>query len=225
MNRITTEIERLRTTLPDSVELVAVSKYHPSDAIRCAHTAGQLTFGESRVQELLQKREELKDLSDIAWHFIGHLQRNKVKYIAPFISLIHSVDSIELLREINKQGERCHRKISCLLELHVADESTKSGMTPEECLALLEMQEWRKLPHVHIQGMMAMATFTDDKAQIRTEFHRARECFLTARHNYFADDPAFRICSWGMSDDYHIALTEGSNCVRIGTDIFGPREY
>lgn len=225
MDRIASEIVRLHTTLPDSVELVAVSKYHPSNAIRSAYAAGQRTFGESRVQELVQKREELHDLGDIAWHFIGHLQRNKVKYIAPFIALIHSVDSIELLCEIDRQGERCSRVIPCLLELHVTNETSKSGMMPEECLALLDAGEWREMKHVSIEGMMAMGTFTDDDEQIRADFQRARGCFLTAKERHFADNPAFRICSWGMSDDFHIALEEGSNCVRIGTDIFGPREY
>ena len=223
--RIQQNLKRIREALPEGVTLVAVSKYHPSAAIREAYAAGQRAFGESRVQELMQKREELADLPDIEWHFIGHLQRNKVKYIAPFVSLIHSVDSIELLREINRQGERCGRVIPCLLELHVAAETTKAGLTPEECLSLLEAGEWRNLTHVHLCGMMTMATFTNDSEQIRREFHTAYTCFQTARHRYFADDPQFAIRSWGMSDDHLLAIQEGSTHVRIGTDIFGEREY
>ena len=223
--RIQQNLKRIQEALPEGVTLVAVSKYHPAAAIREAYAAGQRIFGESRVQELMQKREELADLPDIDWHFIGHLQRNKVKYIAPFVSLIHSVDSIELLREINRQGERCGRVIPCLLELHVAAETTKAGLTPEECLSLLEAGEWRNLTHVQLCGMMTMATFTNDSEQIRREFHTAYTCFQTARHRYFADDPQFAIRSWGMSDDHLLAIQEGSTHVRIGTDIFGEREY
>ena len=223
--RIQQNLKRIQEALPEGVTLVAVSKYHPSAAIREAYATGQRAFGESRVQELMQKREELADLPDIEWHFIGHLQRNKVKYIAPFVSLIHSVDSIELLREINRQGERCGRVIPCLLELHVAAETTKAGLTPEECLSLLEAGEWRNLTHVQLCGMMTMATFTNDSEQIRREFHTAYTCFQTACHRYFADDPQFAIRSWGMSDDHLLAIQEGSTHVRIGTDIFGEREY
>lgn len=218
-------IRSIRETLPEGVTLVAVSKYHPAVAIREAYAAGQRVFGESRVQELMQKREELADLPDIEWHFIGHLQRNKVKYIAPFISLIHAVDSIELLREIDRQGARCDRIIPCLLELHVAAETTKAGLAPEECLSLLEAGEWRNLTHVQLCGMMTMATFTDDSEQVRHEFHRAYTCYQTARARYFAADPHFTIRSWGMSDDHPLAIQEGSTHVRIGTDIFGEREY
>ena len=223
--RIQQNLKRIQEALPEGVTLVAVSKYHPSAAIREAYATGQRVFGESRVQELMQKREELADLTDIDWHFIGHLQRNKVKYIAPFVSLIHSVDSIDLLREINRQGERCGRVIPFLLELHVAAETTKAGLTPEECLSLLEAGEWRNLTHVQLCGMMTMATFTNDSEQIRREFHTAYTCFQTARHRYFADDPQFAIRSWGMSDDHLLAIQEGSTHVRIGTDIFGEREY
>ena len=223
--RIQQNLKRIQEALPEGVTLVAVSKYHPSAAIREAYAAGQRAFGESRVQELMQKREELADLPDIEWHFIGHLQRNKVKYIAPFVSLIHSVDSIELLREIDRQGARCGRVIPCLLELHVAAETTKAGRTPEECLSLLEAGEWRNLTHVQLCGMMTMATFTNASEQIRREFHTAYTCFQTVRRRYFADDPQFAIRSWGMSDDHLLAIQEGSTHVRIGTDIFGEREY
>ena len=223
--RVQQNLQRIRESLPEGVTLVAVSKYHPAAAIREAYAAGQRIFGESRVQELMQKREELADLTDIEWHFIGHLQRNKVKYIAPFVSLIHSVDSPELLREIDRQGARCGRVIPCLLELHVAAETTKAGLTPEECLAMLEEGEWRSLSHVQLCGIMTMATFTDDSQQVRREFHRAYACYQSARDRYFAADPYFTIRSWGMSDDHLLAIQEGSTHVRIGTDIFGEREY
>lgn len=222
---ISQNLKRIQEALPEGVTLVAVSKYHPSAAIREAYATGQRVFGESRVQELMQKREELADLPDIEWHFIGHLQRNKVKYIAPFVSLIHSVDSIDLLREINRQGERCGRVIPCLLELHVAAETTKAGLTPDECLALLEDGEWRTLTYVQLCGLMTMATFTDDSEQISREFHSAYTCYQTARHRYFPTDPHFTIRSWGMSDDHLLAIQAGSTHVRIGTDIFGEREY
>ena len=223
LSDVAANLQAVRNSLPEGVRLVAVSKFHPAEYIREAYNAGQRVFGESREQELAKKVEELPN--DIEWHFIGHLQRNKVKYIAPFVSLIHSVDSIELLREIDRQGARCGRVIPCLLELHVAAETTKAGLTPEECLSLLEAGEWRNLTHVQLCGMMTMATFTNDSEQIRREFHTAYTCFQTARHRYFADDPQFAIRSWGMSDDRLLAIQEGSTHVRIGTDIFGEREY
>lgn len=228
MSNIENNIRQILAELPEGTQLVAVSKYHGSGAIRQAYHAGQRIFGESRAQELLKKREELADLpgeSPIQWHFIGHLQRDKVKLIAPFISLIHSVDSMKLLREINRQGERFQRIIPCLLELRVATESTKYGMTPEECRTLLAEGEWKQLKHVQIQGIMCMATFTDDTPQIQKEFQQAAAFFQTSQSQFFADEPSFSLRSWGMSDDYRIALTTGSNMVRVGTGIFGQREY
>lgn len=218
-------IRHIQSALPDSTALVAVSKYHPADCIRRAYAAGQRIFGESRTQELLAKQQDLKDLPDIKWHFIGTLQRNKVKYIAPFVSLIHSVDSIELLREINKQGARFQRVIPCLLELHVAAESSKSGFSIDECLAFLSEGEWRTMQHVQLCGIMCMATYTTDRAQIAKEFDQAQAFFQSAKKQFFADNDHFHLRSWGMSGDYSIAMEHGSNMVRIGTGIFGDREY
>lgn len=216
-------LKEVKATIKPGVELVAVSKFHPAEVIQEAYDEGQRIFGESRAQELREKQATLP--ADIEWHFIGHLQPNKVKYIAPYISLIHAVDSLKLLNEINKQAAKHNRVINCLLELRVAQETTKYGMTPDECLALLESGEWRELKNVQIAGMMCMASNTDNRAQIRQEFQRARACFDEAKTRFFANDPAFCQRSWGMSEDYDIAMEEGATLVRIGTAIFGEREY
>ena len=217
------EIKRITAELPDGVRLVAVSKFHPEEAVMEAYGAGQRIFGESHVQELQRKHETLP--SDIEWHFIGHLQTNKVKYIAPYVALIHAVDTPKLLAEIDKQGVKCGRRIPCLLQLHVAQEETKFGFTPEEAEELLREGVWREMQGVEIRGVMCMASLTDNEEQIAQEFDRARQFFQTARERYFADQPSFAECSWGMSDDYPIALQHGSTMVRIGSLIFGPREY
>ena len=209
--------------LPESVKLVAVSKFHPVSALQEAYDAGQRIFGESRAQELLAKHEAMP--SDVEWHFIGHLQPNKVKYIAPFVSLIHAVDSHKLLMEIDKQARRCDRIIPCLLQLHVAQEETKFGFTPEECLAYLQSGVWRELHHVRICGLMCMASNTDDESRIRRDFHEAYEFFKMAKSTFFSDSSEFTERSWGMSGDFHLAIEEGSTMVRIGTHIFGTREY
>ena len=203
--------------------LVAVSKFHPEEAIMEAYEAGQRVFGESHVQELQRKHELLP--SDIQWHFIGHLQTNKVKYIAPYVSLIHAVDTPKLLAEISKQGLRFGRVIPCLLQLHVAQEETKFGFTPDEAEEFLSQGEWREMTGAQLCGIMCMASLTDDEAQIAREFEEARKFFLHARETYFSDSPAFCECSWGMSDDYHVALQYGSTMVRIGSRIFGQRQY
>lgn len=216
-------LKEVKATIKPGVELVAVSKFHPAEVIQEAYDEGQRIFGESRAQELREKQTTLP--ADIEWHFIGHLQPNKVKYIAPYISLIHAVDSLKLLNEINKQAAKHNRVINCLLELRVAQEATKYGMTPDECLALLESGEWRELKNVQIAGMMCMASNTDNRAQIRQEFQRARACFDEAKTRFFANDPVFCQRSWGMSEDYDIAMEEGATLVRIGTAIFGEREY
>lgn len=216
-------LKEVKATIKPGVELVAVSKFHPAEVIQEAYDEGQRIFGESRAQELREKQATLP--ADIEWHFIGHLQPNKVKYIAPYISLIHAVDSLKLLNEINKQAAKHNRVINCLLELRVAQEATKYGMTPDECLALLEGGEWRELKNVQIAGMMCMASNTDNRAQIRQEFQRAWACFDEAKARFFANDPAFCQRSWGMSEDYDIAMEEGATLVRIGTAIFGEREY
>ena len=216
-------LQEVKATLPPEVELVAVSKFHPAPLLQEAYDQGQRIFGESRVQELQAKQAALP--KDIQWHFIGHLQPNKVKYIAPYISLIHAVDSEKLLLEIEKQAAKANRVIPCLLELHIAQEATKYGFTPEACTALLEAGIWRQLPHVQIAGLMCMASNVDDAAQVEEEFHRALVYFNEVKARFFADDPAFCQRSWGMSHDYPLALRQGATLVRIGTAIFGEREY
>ncbi|MCI6118383.1 MAG: YggS family pyridoxal phosphate-dependent enzyme [Bacteroidales bacterium] len=211
-------LQEIKADIRPGVELVAVSKYHPAEAIRQAYAAGQRAFGESRVQELQAKRQELPN--DIEWHFIGHLQPNKVKYIAPYISLIHAVDSFKLLLEIEKQAAKVGRIIPCLLELRVAQEATKYGFTPAECTAMLAEGQWRNLHHVKLCGIMCMASHTDATAQIRQEFHTAYSYFQEVKARFFADAPAFCQRSWGMSHDYHLAMDEGATMVRIGSAIF-----
>lgn len=228
---IAEEIHRITEALPDGVRLVAVSKFHPSDTIREAFAAGQRIFGESHAQEIQRKHAELADLATAAtpleWHFIGHLQTNKVKYIASYIELIHAVDSPHLLAEINKQALKAGRTIRCLLQLHVAEEETKFGFTPDEAMAYLDSGAWQQLSGIQLAGAMAMATNTDDTARIRHDFHRARQFFEQAHQRFFASDPtsAFNELSMGMSDDWHIAIDEGSTLIRIGTQIFGQRQY
>ena len=211
-------LQEIKADIRPGVELVAVSKYHPAEAIRQAYAAGQRAFGESRVQELQAKRQELPN--DIEWHFIGHLQPNKVKYIAPYISLIHAVDSFKLLLEIEKQAAKVGHIIPCLLELRVAQEATKYGFTPAECTAMLAEGQWRNLHHVKLCGIMCMASHTDATAQIRQEFHTAYSYFQEVKARFFADAPAFCQRSWGMSHDYHLAMDEGATMVRIGSAIF-----
>lgn len=216
-------LNEVRATVKQGVELVAVSKFHPAALIKEAYDQGQRIFGESRVQELQAKHEALP--ADIQWHFIGHLQPNKVKYIAPYISLIHAVDSYKLLAEINKQAAKHDRVIPCLLELHIAQEESKYGFTPEACTALLEDGAWRALKNVQIAGLMCMASNTPDMVQVRREFHQARVYFDELKQRFFADDPHFCERSWGMSHDYGVAMDEGATLVRVGTAIFGEREY
>ncbi|WP_337418600.1 YggS family pyridoxal phosphate-dependent enzyme [Prevotellamassilia timonensis] len=216
-------LNEVRATVKQGVELVAVSKFHPAALIKEAYDQGQRIFGESRVQELQAKHEALP--ADIQWHFIGHLQPNKVKYIAPYISLIHAVDSYKLLAEINKQAAKHNRVIPCLLELHIAQEESKYGFTPEACTALLEDGAWRALKNVQIAGLMCMASNTPDMVQVRSEFHQARVYFDELKQRFFADDPHFCERSWGMSHDYDVAMDEGATLVRVGTAIFGEREY
>lgn len=210
-------------TLPSGVRLVAISKFHPNEYIEAAYREGQRVFGESHEQELARKVESLP--KDIEWHFIGHLQTNKVKYIAPYISMIEAVDSMKLLKEIDKQAAKHERVIDVLLELHIAEEETKYGLTLDACRNLLEEGEWRNLKHVHIAGLMMMASNVDDEQQIASEFDRAKNFFDEVKARYFADDPTFKERSWGMSHDYQIAVRHGSTMVRVGTRIFGPRVY
>ncbi len=209
--------------LPEGVKLVAVSKFHPGEYIQAAYDEGQRIFGESQEQELSKKRAALPD--DIKWHFIGHLQTNKVKYIAPYIDMIEAVDSMKLLKEINKQAAKHGRVIDVLLELHVAEEETKYGLTLDACRQLLDGGEWRTLANVHVCGLMTMASNTDDEAQIRAEFMAAADFFDEVKAKYFAADDRFCERSWGMSHDYKVAVECRSTMVRVGTTIFGPRVY
>jgi len=209
--------------LPEGVRLVAISKYHPNEYIEAAYEEGQRIFGESHEQELRGKHETLP--KDISWHFIGHLQTNKVKYIAPYVTMIEAVDSLKLLREIDKQASKCERVIDVLLELYIAEEETKYGLTPDALRSLLSDGEWRSMEHVRICGLMMMASNVDDEEQIRQEFRQAHDLFDEVKDLYFADADYFCERSWGMSHDYLIAVEEGSTMVRIGTSIFGPRVY
>ena len=223
MYSVRENLRNVLSDLPEGVRLVAVSKYHPNEYIEAAYAEGQRIFGESHEQELRQKVESLP--KDIEWHFIGHLQTNKVKYIAPYVSMIEAVDSIRLLREIEKQASKCGRTVDVLLELHIAEEATKYGLTLDDCRELLAAGEWRTMEHVRICGLMMMASLTDDSEQIRREMQTAADFFDEVKARYFADDDAFCERSWGMSDDYEIALETRSTMVRIGTAIFGPRVY
>lgn len=213
----------VKHTLREGIELVAVSKFHPKEYIEEAYALGHRIFGESREQELKQKHQELPQ--DIVWHFIGHLQTNKVKYIVPYVSMIETVDSIRLLREIEKQAAKVDRVIDVLLELHIADEETKSGMTLDEWRELLADGEWKEMSHIRIRGIMMMASNVDDDEQIRQEFNIAADFFDEVKAKYFADDDFFSERSYGMSGDYMIAQECRSTMVRIGTTIFGPRVY
>ena len=217
-NIIAERIEKISATLPQGVTLIAVSKYHPVEAVAAAYSAGQRHFGESKAQDLVKKHEALPE--DICWHFIGHLQSNKIKYIAPFIHLIHSIDSLRLLQEVNKQGAKVGRKIPCLLQIHIAQEETKFGFTPQECIDMLAAGEWRALDNIEIRGLMCMASNTYDEQQIRAEFATVNKLFHTIKERFFADNERFSILSAGMSDDYPIAIEEGSNHVRVGSAIF-----
>ena len=217
------QLHAVKDELPDGVELVAISKYHPAEAIAAAYEEGQRIFGESHEQELSRKHATLPQ--DIEWHFIGHLQTNKVKYIAPYISMIEAADSPKLLREINKQALKNNRRIDVLLELHLAEEATKYGFSPEDCRRFLDGGEWREMQGVRICGLMMMASNTDDEAQIASEFEQAHQLFKEYQSAYFADDPCFCRRSWGMSHDYQLAVAHGSNMVRVGARIFGERVY
>lgn len=218
MTTIGLQLAEIKSLLPEGVTLVAVSKTHAPDKIREAYEAGQRVFGENRVQELVPKYEALP--KDIEWHLIGHLQTNKVKYVAPFVSLIHSVDSEKLLGEINKQAEKCGRVIDVLLQVFVAKEETKFGFLTEEIAKLYATQGLTGYTHTRIRGLMAMATHTDNEQQIKDEFASVAALFNAVRTQA---GPAFDILSMGMSSDWRIAVEQGSNMVRIGSTLFGNR--
>ncbi len=216
-------LREVKGNLPEGVQLVAVSKFHPNEYIEAAYAEGQRVFGESHEQELAKKVTSLP--KDIKWHFIGHLQTNKVKYIAPYIDMVEAVDSLKLLKEINKQAGKNGRVIRVLLELHIAREATKYGLSPDQCRELLAEGEWRNLKNVSICGIMMMASNTDDEELIRREFLEGKSFFDEVKKEYFANNEAFVERSWGMSHDYRIAVECGSTMVRVGTTIFGPRVY
>ena len=217
---IKSEIERLRSELPEGVKLLAVSKFHPVEALQEAYDAGQRAFGESRPQELKAKQAVLPD--DIEWHMIGHLQTNKIKYIAPYVHLIESLDSERLAEAIEKEAAKCDRTIDCLLEIHVTKEESKSGWDYVELLAFVRSGGFAAMPHIRLRGVMGMATFTDDEATVRGDFKRLNECFSELKKYFGAE---FDTLSMGMSDDYPIAIEYGSTEVRIGSTIFGQRVY
>ena len=220
---VSINLHKVLEQLPDGVKLIAVSKFHPKEFIEVAYNEGQRIFGESHEQELSAKVRELPQ--DIEWHFIGHLQTNKVKYIAPYISMIEAVDTLKLLKEINKQALKNNRIINVLLELHIAEEESKYGFTFDDCRKLLEGDEWKQLKNVHISGLMMMASNTTDKVQVKNEMLLAADFFDEIKEKYFKDDPVFKERSWGMSNDYPIALEARSTMIRVGTAIFGPRIY
>ncbi|BFP43591.1 YggS family pyridoxal phosphate-dependent enzyme [Flavobacteriaceae bacterium GF1] len=212
-------LDTIRQTLPNTVTLVAVSKTKPLDAILAAYEAGQRVFGENKIQEMTQKWEALP--KDIQWHMIGHVQRNKVKYMAAYVSLIHGVDSLKLLKEIDKQAKKHQRNINCLLQIHIAEEETKFGLSLEELEQLVSSPEFQELTNVTIKGVMGMATFTQNTEQIRKEFRFLKSVFGSLQQKLQGIDTL----SMGMSGDYRIAVAEGSTMVRIGSSIFGVRNY
>jgi pyridoxal phosphate enzyme (YggS family) len=215
------QLHNVLEEIPKHVTLVAVSKTKPVSAIEEAYAAGQRHYGENKVQELVEKAEQLP--KDIQWHLIGHLQSNKVKYVAPFVALIHSVDSLKLLLEINRQAAKKNRVIPVLLQFHIAQEETKFGFSLEEVLELLNSEEFKNLGNIRIDGVMGMASFTDDEAQIRKEFKLLKTYFDELKSTFFNEKNYFSICSMGMSGDYLIAIEEGSTMIRVGSSIFGSR--
>jgi len=221
VSSIAENISGIKSGIPRSVRLVAVSKTRPANEILEAFDAGQRLFGENRVQELLAKKDLLP--KDIEWHLIGHLQTNKVKYVVPFITMIESVDSIRLLTMINEEAGKAGRVVNCLLQIHIAEEESKSGFTIDELTEAGKSGTFGQLENVNICGVMGMATFTDDKTQVRKEFKFLRSCFENLRNDFFAMDRNFTEISMGMSGDYQYAVEEGSTIIRIGSLIFGER--
>lgn len=215
--------EQVQQYIPDNVRLIAVTKTHPVDVIQASYDYGHRHFGENKVQELLAKKELLP--SDIVWHMIGHLQSNKVKQIASFVGLIHGVDSFKLLQTIDKEGKKNQRIIPCLLQVHIAEESTKFGFSPLELKELLLSKQMDEFKNVEIRGLMGMATFTEDKGQVRREFKMLKSLFTEIKQNWYSKVPHFNEISMGMSDDYQIAIEEGATMVRVGSALFGERDY
>src|SRR6056297_646839 len=209
--------------IPEQVKLVAVTKTKPVETILDAYNAGYRVFGENKAQELIQKHEQLP--KDVEWHMIGHLQSNKVKYIAPFVHLIHGVDKFKLLKVINKEGAKHDRVINCLLQFHIAEEQTKFGLDLEEAHEMLRSQAYAALTHVNVMGVMGMATFTENHQKVRKEFKKLKTLFDDLKNNYFTNKQDFNQISMGMSNDYKIAIEEGATMIRIGSLLFGPRNY
>lgn len=220
---IGTNLLETKNLLPKGVTLVAVSKTHPPESIMEAYNAGHRVFGENKVQELVSKYEVLP--RDIEWHLIGHLQSNKVKYVVPFVRLIHSVDSLRLLVTIDREAQKVNRVVDCLLQIHIASEETKFGLSADELEQLLDDGEYSLLQHVRVVGLMGMATFTENMEQVRMEFRFLRQLFERIREKHFVGKPWFCELSMGMSSDFRIAVEEGSTMVRIGSNIFGQRVY
>jgi len=216
-------IETIKKNLPKGVKLVAVSKTKPNTDILEAYHTGHKIFGENKVQELVRKYEQLP--KDIEWHFIGHLQTNKVKLIIPFVQLIHGVDSFKLLKMIDSEAKKQNRVVGCLLQFYIAEEETKFGLTLSEAEEIFKSTDFKLLKNVHISGVMGMATFTESENQIRNEFKLLKTIFKTLKNEYFSDDKNFCEISMGMSDDYQIAIEEGSTLIRVGSKIFGERNY
>ena len=216
-------LNNVRATVPSNVTLIAVSKTKPVSDLQEAYDAGQRIFGENKALEMRDKYQELP--KDIQWHFIGHLQTNKIKYIAPFVTLIHAVDSLSLLEAVNKEAAKNNRIIDCLLQFHIAQEETKFGLDIEEAKSLLESEIYKNLKNIRICGVMGMATFTEDVVQVRNEFKNLKNIFETLKENYFKGNDSFKEISMGMSDDYPIAIEEGTTMVRVGSKIFGARNY
>ncbi len=213
----------IKNEIPEGVRLVAVSKYHPAEVLLEAYNAGQRIFGENKAQEMKAKHEVLPE--DIKWHFIGHLQSNKIKYIISYVSMIEAVDTLKLLSEINQYAIKAGRIIPCLLEIHLAKEETKFGFSFQECRDMLKEGEWKKLTNVSISGVMGMASNIDDQNQILNEFSSLKDFFNELKKDFFAESPDFKEISMGMSNDYKLAIQAGSTLVRIGTKIFGERIY
>ena len=220
---ISDNLQKVRATLPDSVRLIAVSKTKPVEMLQEAYDCGQRLFGENKALEMRDKHELLP--KDIEWHFIGHLQTNKVKYIVPFVTLIHSIDSIQLLQVVEKEAAKHNRVVDCLLQFHVAEEETKFGMYEEEARELLGSEDYKAMTHVRIVGVMGMATNTDDMELVRNDFKHLKSIFDNLKKDYFAKDEKFCELSMGMSGDYGIAVEEGATLVRVGSSIFGARNY
>ncbi|MFV0587114.1 YggS family pyridoxal phosphate-dependent enzyme [Bacteroides reticulotermitis] len=216
-------LKQVLAELPKGVRLVAVSKFHPNEAIEEAYQTGQRIFGESKVQEMTAKYESLP--KDIEWHFIGHLQSNKIKYMAPYVSMIHGIDTYKLLAEVNKQAVKAGRVIDCLLQIYIAREETKFGFTPAECREMLADEAWKGLTHVRICGLMGMASNTNNIEQVKQEFCFLSEYFEEVKSTWFSDSTTFCELSMGMSHDYHEAIAEGSTLIRVGSKIFGERIY